>query len=162
MSKSLVVYFSISGRTAAVARQLADIVGADVYELTPVEPYTKEDLNYREKHSRVNIEMNDERARPVLAGELPQVDDYDVVYVGYPIWWGRHPHVIDTFVEAENFGGKPLVPFATSGGSGFEYAQKHIDAAATTAHVLKGRNLTSATEANIKDWLRELGLYQAE
>lgn len=158
MNKALVVYFSISGTTAATAQKIAKLTGADTFELQAQEPYSTEDLDYANEESRVSKEMNDDTCRPAFVGEAPDLSDYDTIFVGYPIWWGRHPRIVDTFLEAENFEGKTLVPFAASGASGFDYAQKHIEAAATTARVLKGDNLTNETEANIKKWLDGLDL----
>ncbi|MBQ5411944.1 MAG: NAD(P)H-dependent oxidoreductase, partial [Oscillospiraceae bacterium] len=106
--KALVTYFSASGVTAALAKRLADAIGADVYEIRPETPYTDADLNWRDKQSRSTIEMQDKDSRPALADTDAPVADADVVFVGYPVWWYREPSVVDTFLEAYDFTGKKI------------------------------------------------------
>ncbi len=119
MSKKLVTYFSASGITAGVAKALAEAAGADIYEIKPEIPYTKADLNWMDKQSRSTVEMNDKAFRPALANRNAKIETYDVIFVGFPIWWYVAPTIINTFLESYDFGGKTIVLFATSGGSGF-------------------------------------------
>ncbi len=126
MSKTLVAYFSASGVTARAAKEMAQAVGADLYEIRPQQPYTAADLNWADKKSRSTLEMNDPACRPPLAEEAPDLAGYDAVFVGFPIWWGVEPRVVDTFLDSGNFAGKVLIPFATSGGSGMTNAQAHL------------------------------------
>lgn len=118
MSKSLVAYFSASGTTKRAAEHLAKAEGADLFEIKPAVPYTSADLNWMDKKSRSSVEMSDPSSRPEIAGKLANMADYDMVFIGFPIWWYVAPRIIDTFVESYDFSGKILVPFATSGGSG--------------------------------------------
>ena len=118
MSKKLVAYFSASGTTKKVAERLAKAAGADLFEIKPAIPYTSADLNWMDKKSRSSVEMNDPDSRPEIAETMPNMADYDTVFIGFPIWWYVAPHIIHTFLESYDFTGKTLVPFATSGGSG--------------------------------------------
>lgn len=118
MSKKLVAYFSASGTTKRAAEYLAKAEGADLFEIKPAVPYTSADLNWMDKKSRSSVEMSDPSSRPEIAGKLANMAGYDMVFIGFPIWWYVAPRIIDTFVESYDFSGKILVPFATSGGSG--------------------------------------------
>ena len=118
MSKKLVAYFSASGTTKEAAERLAKAAGADLFEIKPAIPYTSADLNWMDKKSRSSVEMNDPDSRPEIAETIPNMADYDTVFIGFPIWWYVAPHIIHTFLESYDFTGKTLVPFATSGGSG--------------------------------------------
>ena len=118
MSKKLVAYFSASGTTKTAAERLAKAAGADLFEIRPAIPYTSADLNWMDKKSRSSVEMNDPDSRPEIAETMPNMADYDTVFIGFPIWWYVAPHIIHTFLESYDFSGKTLVPFATSGGSG--------------------------------------------
>lgn len=118
MSKKLVAYFSASGTTKRAAEYLAKAEGADLFEIKPAVPYTSADLNWMDKKSRSSVEMSDPSSRPEIAGKLANMADYDMIFIGFPIWWYVAPRIIDTFVESYDFSGKILVPFATSGGSG--------------------------------------------
>ena len=128
MSKTLVAYFSASGVTARAAKEIADAVGADLYEIRPAEPYSQADLNWMDKKSRSTIEMNDPACRPAIAGAVEHMEQYDTVFVGFPVWWYVEPRIVDTFLESYDFSGKTLIPFATSGGSGMAYAQRYLQA----------------------------------
>ena len=119
MSKKLVAYFSASGVTARVAKDLAKVAGADLYEIEPAVPYTSADLNWMDKNARSTIEMKDKSSRPEIKDTDAKVADYDVIYMGFPIWWYVAPTIINTFLEKYDFSGKKIVLFATSGGSGF-------------------------------------------
>ena len=126
MSRILVAYFSASGVTARAAREIADAVGADLYEIRPAEPYSQADLNWMDKKSRSTIEMNDPACRPAIAGAVENMERYDTVFVGFPVWWYVEPRIVDTFLERYDFSGKTLIPFATSGGSGIGKAEESL------------------------------------
>lgn len=115
--KVLVVYFSATGTTARAAEKLAGIVGGELYAITPVQPYTNADLDWHNKQSRSSVEMNDPEVRPAIKGRKENIADYDVVFIGYPIWWNLAPRIINTFIEKHDLKGKTLIPFATSGGN---------------------------------------------
>ena len=117
MSKALVAFFSAEGTTKRVAERLAGSIGADLHEIAPKVPYTSADLNWQNRHSRSSVEMNDRSARPEIASRVQNMAQYDVVFVGFPVWWYREPSIIDTFMEMYDFSGKTVIPFATSGGS---------------------------------------------
>ena len=120
--KRLVTYFSASGVTRKAAEELAAVAKADIHEIKPAEPYTREDLDWRNKKSRSSLEMQNEASRPALDGAIPDLSEYDTVYIGFPIWWGVAPRVVNTFIENSDLKDKDLIVFATSGGSGLEYA----------------------------------------
>ena len=158
MIKSLVTYFSASGVTAEVAARLAEGVGAELCEIVPETPYSDADLNWMDKTSRSTIEMKDETCRPPLADKPIPVADYDIIFVGFPIWWYREPSIIDTFLEAYDFTGKTIVPFATSGGSGLGKAPARM-AELSKAKVLPGKVFPpKVSERELKDWVRTLPL----
>ena len=118
--KTLIVYFSATGTTKAAAQKLAKEFNADLYEITPETPYTDADLDWRDKTSRSTIEMQDKTSRPAIAGRCENIADYDVVWIGFPVWWYTAPTIVNTFIEAHDLSGKTLNVFATSGGSGVE------------------------------------------
>lgn len=149
----LVAYFSATGTTARAARQLAEAVGADLFEIEPEQPYTSADLNWNDKNSRSSREMADETCRPAVAGDAPDMSAYDTVFVGFPIWWYVEPRIIDTFLEAHDLSGKTIVPFATSGGSGLGKEPQRMAALATGATVTEGRLLNGNLDANeLRAW----------
>ena len=153
MSKALVAYFSAGGTTAALSEKLADEIGADLYEIAPEVPYTKSDLNWMDKKSRSTLEMNDRSARPAIGTRVERMEEYDVVFVGFPIWWYREPSIIDTFMEAYDFTGKTVVPFATSGGSGMGDSSANLQALAKGAKVAEGRRFSRlVSKAELKKW----------
>ena len=155
MSNVLVAYFSASGVTAGAARAIAEAVGADLYEIRPAEPYTAADLDWRDKGSRSTREMNDPASRPAIAEDTADMGRYDTVFVGFPIWWGVEPRVVDTFLESYDFSGKTMIPFATSGGSGMAYAQKHLSVQHPALSWREGRLVNSGAA----DWAKSvLGL----
>ena len=119
MSRKLTAYFSASGVTAKAAKALAEAANAELFEIKPETPYTKADLNWMDKKSRSTIEMNDPASRPAIKNCVENMEEYDVIFLGFPIWWYREPSIIDTFLEQYDFSGKTIVLFATSGGSGF-------------------------------------------
>lgn len=126
MSKVLVTYFSASGVTAKTANKLAKEVDGDLFEIEPKEKYTSADLNWMDKKSRSSVEMNDPASRPEIAKQVENMDMYDTVLVGFPIWWYVEPKIIDTFLDSYDFAGKTVIPFATSGGSGIENVEKNL------------------------------------
>ena len=155
MSKALVAYFSASGVTAKLAKRLAEAVGADAAEVVPEKPYTSADLDWTNKKSRSSVEMNDRACRPALASS-PSPAGYDVVFVGFPVWWYREPSIIDTYMEAHDFSGKTVVPFATSGGSGIGDAGANMQALAKGARVVLGKKWSaSASAADLAAWAKE-------
>ena len=138
MSKKLVAYFSASGTTAGVAKALADVAGADLYEIKPAVPYSKADLNWMDKQSRSSVEMRDKGSRPALADTDADIAGYDTVFIGFPIWWYVAPTIINSFLEAYDFSGKKIVLFATSGGSGFGKAVAGLQPSAPKATIVEG------------------------
>ena len=147
MGKTLVAYFSAGGVTRAVAERLAAAAGADLFEIRPAVPYTAADLDWTNKKSRSSVEMNDPAARPAIAGELPEMDRYDTVFLGFPIWWYVEPRIVDTFMEACDIAGKTFIPFATSGGSGVEGAARNLQKAYPQAQWKAGKLLGGGAAA---------------
>ena len=160
MSRKLVAYFSASGVTAKAAKALAGAAGADLYEITPAVPYTREDLDWTNRKSRSSLEMNDPSARPQIGGDAADLADIDVIFLGFPIWWYREPSIIDTFLEQYDFSGKTIVLFATSGGSGFGGTAGRIRGLVSPdAEVIEGRLLNGRqTEKSLAAWVEQLGL----
>lgn len=157
MGKSLVAFFSASGVTAKVAGRLAEAAGADLYEIVPEVKYTRADLNYLSKKSRSSVEMNDRSCRPAIAGKVSDMDEYDLVFVGFPVWWYREPSIIDTFMESYDFSGKTIVPFCTSGGSGLGPAGDNMQALAPGSKVVPGRRFSSRVSENeLREWVAGL------
>ena len=155
MKKVLVAYFSASGVTKTVAEKMARATGADLFEIAPVKPYTRADLNWRDKNSRSSVEMNDRDCRPAMA-EKPDVSAYDIILVGFPVWWYREPSIIDTFMESADFTGKTIMPFCTSGGSGLGDSAKNIQSLAPGANVLDGKRFSSSASADeLKKWTEQ-------
>ena len=153
MSKKLVAFFSASGVTAQAARSLADAAGADLYEIKPAVPYTNADLDWMNKKSRSSIEMNDKASRPAIADTNAHVADYDVVFVGFPIWWYIAPTIINTFLERYDFSGKKIVLFATSGGSGFGKTVSNLQPSAPNAKIIEGKVLNGRHDkASLAAW----------
>ena len=153
MSKALVAYFSASGVTKAVAERLAKGIGADLFEIEAAILYTNADLDWTNKKSRSSIEMNDRASRPAIASKIGDMSQYDVVFVGFPVWWYREPSIIDTFKEQYDFTGKTVIPFATSGGSQLGDSAKNLQALATGAKVVEGKRFAArASEKELTDW----------
>ena len=152
--KSLVVYFSCSGVTKKTAELLSDVAGADLFEIRPEVPYTKADLDWMDKKSRSTVEMNDPSSRPAIADKVEHMEQYDTVYVGFPIWWYVAPTIINTFLESYDFSGKTVIPFATSGGSGFGNTVKELKDSAPGAEIVEGKLLNRSSE--IADWAASL------
>lgn len=155
--KALVLYFSCTGNTEAVAREIAAQTGAEVMELLPEEPYTEDDLNYQDDNCRANQEMNDENARPAISGRIENLSDYDTLYIGFPIWWGTMPRIMNTFFDEYDLSGKTVMPFCTSGGSGIDQAVSAIREAEPDAEVREGLRVGSGSSENcteaVSAWL---------
>lgn len=153
--KKLVAYFSASGVTKRIAETLAETVGADIYEIKPVKPYTTADLNWMDKNSRSSVEMRDKSSRPKIEGKLDNMSDYDTIFVGFPIWWYVAPTIINTFLESYDLSGKKIVLFATGGGSGFGRTKDGLLQSAKGATITEGKILNGATPSDIKAWTEQ-------
>ena len=160
MSKILVAYFSASGVTKKVAEELAKVEKADLHEITPETLYTEADLDWRNEQSRSTLEMKDPSCRPAITGQVENMAQYDTVFVGFPIWWGREPSVVDTFLDAYDFAGKKIVPFCTSGGNGIgETAKRLQEIVGAAATVEEGTRLGgTVSEKDLETWTAGLGL----
>ena len=156
--KVLVAYFSASGVTKGVAQQLAEVAGADLHEIKPAQPYTDADLDWRNKQSRSSVEMKDKSSRPAITDKLQNMKDYDVVYVGFPIWWYTCPTIVNTFMEAYNFQGKTVIPFATSGGSSIKKACEDLKTTYPNINGKEGKLLNHASKCDLQKWV-ESNLY---
>lgn len=153
----LVVYFSCTGNTKKVAEKIAALTGGDIYEIVPAEPYSAADLNYNNDDCRANREMNDPTARPAIGGGKADISGYDTVIIGYPIWWGTMPRIINTFIDSCELSGKTVLPFCTSGSSGISRSVSDIKAAAPTADVCDGLRASGVSDAELEKWLRAGG-----
>lgn len=161
--KVLVAYFSATGTTKGVAEHIANGLNADIYEIVPEDPYTDADLNYNDNNSRTTIEMNDPNARPAISGSVENMEQYDIIFVGYPIWWGEAPRIVSTFMESYNFSGKTIVPFCTSGGSGIGSSASNLERLTSGATWLDGRRLNgSDSQDTVMEWVNSLDLNLAE
>lgn len=161
--KTLVVYYSASGNTERVAKDIAETSGADLFEIEPQEPYTDADLNWTNSGSRVSREHNDETLRnvPLKTAEVPDWDSYDTVFIGYPIWWGIAAWPVNGFIEANDFSGKTVIPFATSASSGMGESGTLLEKMAGTGDWQEGHRFSSgASEEMVRDWVAELNLNQ--
>ena len=155
--KVLVAYFSATGTTARAAEKVADVTGGDLYAITPAQPYIDADLDWNDKQSRCSVEMNDPKARPALGGKRLDVSGYDVVFIGYPIWWDLAPRIIDTFIESHDLKGKTVVPFATSGSSSIANSAATLKRTYPALNWKEGRLLNRADEKTIRTWIDRLG-----
>ena len=158
-SKVLVAYFSATNHTAGIARHIADATGATLYEIKPETPYTSADLNYSDSSSRATREQNDAAARPAISGSVENMADYDVIFLGYPIWWGQAPKILYTFMESYSFDGKTVIPFCTSGSSGIGSSATNLQKSASGAKWLAGNRFdVSASRDSVVSWLNGLNL----
>lgn len=152
-----VVYFSATGNTAEIAKTMAELIDAPLYEIVPEEPYSQEDLNYNDDNCRANKEMNDESARPAIASNLDEVKNYDTIYLGHPIWWGTAPKIINTFLESYDLSGKTVYIFCTSGSSGVETSVSELQELYPEINIVSGHRFsTGASEDTISEWLQGL------
>ena len=159
MSRTLVAYFSASGETAKLAKTVAEATGGDLFEIQPEVAYTTADLNWNDKRSRSTVEMNDESSRPAIADEVADMEQYDAVFVGFPIWWYQAPRIIETFLESYDFSGKTVIPFATSGGSGMGKTAEILQKCCPGAVVDTGKRLSSReSAASVRKWVESLGI----
>ena len=158
MSKKLVAYFSASGTTAKVAKTLAEAADADLYEIKPAVPYTRADLNWMDKKARSTVEMNDRAFRPAIADRNARVEEYDMVFVGFPIWWYVAPTIINTFLESYDFSNKTVILFATSGGSGFGQAVAGLRVSVPASCVVREGKILNGrqTAQGLKAWVESL------
>lgn len=157
MSRKLVAYFSTSGVTAKVAEKLSEAIGADLYAIEPEVPYTKADLDWMDKKSRSTIEMNNPASRPAIAGKRDNMNDYDTVFVGFPIWWYVAPTIINTFLESYDLTGKTIIPFATSGGSDMGKTNEKLLPSCKGAKLLNGKVFkASVSGADLAKWAEGL------
>ncbi len=155
MTKKLVAYFSASGVTKAAAERLAKAADADLFEIKPAVPYTRADLDWTNKKSRSSVEMSNPNSRPEIAEKVPNMGDYDIVFIGFPIWWYVAPAIINTFVESYDFSGKTIVPFATSGGSSMGKTAEVLKSLCPTANWEKGKMLNRVSEREWKNWVEQ-------
>lgn len=160
MSKKLVAFFSASGVTKNVAKMLSEAADADLYEIAPKVPYTSADLDWQNQNSRSSIEMRDKASRPELADTDAKIADYDVVFVGFPIWWYVAPTIINTFLEAYDFSGKTIVLFATSGSSGFGKTVEELKGSVSNTAIIKEGKLLNGHQSveALKSWVDSLGV----
>ena len=158
MAKKLVAYFSASGVTAKMAKALAEVTGADLFEIQPVVPYTNADLDWMNKKSRSSVEMSDPASRPEIENKVPDMDQYDTVFVGFPIWWYVAPTIINTFLESYDFSGKTVAAFATSGGSGMGKTDSVLKKSAPSANWKEGKRFGSTDKNALKAWADSLGM----
>ena len=156
MSKKLVAYFSATGTTRKVAETIAEMAGADLYEITPKTPYTSADLNWMDKKSRSSVEMSDKKYRPAIMKKEMDMSSYDEILLGFPIWWYVAPTIVNTFLEAYDFSGKKIVLFATSGGSGFGNTVKELQPSAPDAVITEGSLLNRGTKQEVNEWVKSL------
>ena len=158
-STALVCYFSATGNTEAVAEKLMIYAGADLYKIKPEEPYTDADLDYSDDQSRTSVEMNDPDARPAIGGEDVSLDGYNVVFLGYPIWWGEAPRIMSTFVESHDFDGITVIPFCTSGGSGIGDSAEILEEQAGSGTWLEGTRFDGdASDEEVQEWVAGIDL----
>ena len=155
-SNTLVVYFSATGTTKGVAEQIAAVTGADTYEILAAQPYSEADLDWNDSNSRTTIEQNDKTVRPEIGSEQITFDGYSTIYIGYPIWWGEEPRIMDTFVESYDFTGKTVIPFCTSGSSGIGSSGDNLEANAGSGRWLEGDRLSASSD--IAGWINGLDL----
>ena len=154
---TLVVYFSATGTTKSVAEKIAGVTGADIYEIVPMELYTEADLNWHDSDSRTTHEQDDKSIRPGIASDKLSLDGYTTIYVGYAIWWGEEPRIMDTFVENYDFSGKTMIPFCTSGGSGIGSSGDNLRENAGSGNWIEGARLNAnVSELELQDWINSL------
>ncbi len=159
MSRKLVAYFSASGVTAKVAETLSEAIGADIYAIEPEVPYTKADLNWMDKQSRSSLEMKDLSSRPAIKGRCNNMDEYDTIFVGFPVWWYIAPTIINTFLESYDMSGKTIVPFATSGGSGMGKTNEKLQPSCPNSKLLDGKVFKKTVgKDELAEWVKSLNV----
>lgn len=155
-NKTLVAYFSATGTTKEAATKLAKVANADLHEIVPETPYTPADLNWQDKNSRSSVEMADKSSRPAIANKVENIEQYDTIFVGFPIWWYIAPTIVNTFLEQYDLSGKTIVPFFTSGGSEAGETLEYLKPSAPAANFMAPKNLTRMDEAQMKAWLETM------
>lgn len=157
MGRKLVAYFSASGVTAKVAENLSEVIGADIFEIEPKVPYTKADLDWQDQHSRSSLEMKDPTSRPAIANTRDNMEEYDTIFVGFPIWWYVAPTIINTFLESYDLAGKTIIPFATSGSSGMRKTNDKLAPSCKGATLLEGKRFQSnVSKEELMKWADDL------
>ena len=156
MGKKLVAFFSASGTTRKIAEMIASAAEADLHEIMPKQPYSTADLNWMDKKSRSSVEMSDKKYRPEIADTDIQIDKYEEIILGFPIWWYVAPTIINTFLENYDFSGKKIVLFATSGGSGFGNTVRELQPSAPNALIVEGKVLNHSTKQEIIEWVKRI------
>lgn len=156
MNKKLVAYFSCSGVTKKLAEKLNEVVNGDLYEIKPVVPYTDEDLDWTNSESRSSIEMKDQSFRPAIVDDLDNLDDYDTIFLGFPIWWYQAPTIINTFLEKYNLSNKKIIPFATSGSSGMGETNKYLSNSCSGANLVEGKRFGNPSLDDLKIWVSNI------
>lgn len=159
MPNILVAYFSATGTTAQLAKNIASQIGADLFEIKPQQPYSSQDLNWQDKNSRSSLETKDTKSRPAISNEITNLSQYNTIFVGFPIWWYEQPRIIQTFLESYDFSGKTLIPFATSGSSGYGDTDQNLHAACSSnTHWKPGKRFAGSGKTEIDNWIKTLGL----
>ena len=156
MGKKLVAYFSASGTTRKIAEMIAEATAADLFEILPKQPYTKDDLNWMDKKSRSSVEMSDKKSRPEIIDTDVSINMYDEIILGFPIWWYVAPTIINTFLESFDFTGKRIILFATSGGSGFGNTLRELQLSAPDAVIVEGQVFGRAAKQEIEEWVKRI------
>ena len=157
MRSKLVAYFSASGVTSGVAERLAEAADADLFEIKAETAYTKEDLDWQNPKSRSSVEMNDPGSRPAFLGDVEKMQDYDTIYIGFPIWWYVAPTIINTFLERYDLKGKVIIPFATSGGSDMGKTNEKLQPSCPGARLVEGKRFDSkVTKEELENWIKEV------
>ena len=154
-SKILVAYFSVTGTTENVAKNIAEITNGELYKIVPSKSYTNADLDWNDKKSRSSVEMNNPQSRPALKSKMDNIQKYDIIFLGYPIWWNLAPRIINTFIESGDFAGKTIIPFATSGSSSISNAEKELQTNYPGINWGKGRLLNGASRETVKQWIKK-------
>ena len=158
-NKILIAYFSATNNTESIANHLNEILDADLYEIVPETPYTSDDLNYNDRSSRSSQEMNDPDARPAISGSVDNMEQYDVIFLGYPIWWGEAPRIINTFLESYDLSGKTIAPFCTSASSPLGSSARNLEELADNVTWLDGQRFSGgASSADVQSWVDSLNL----
>ena len=154
--KTLVAYFSATGVTKGAAEKLAEVTGGDLYEIQPEVPYTDADLDWQDKQSRSSVEMADLSSRPAIKGKVENLNDYDTVFIGFPVWWYTAPTIINTFIEANDLKGKTVIPFCTSGGSSIKKSAEDLKKAYPDLNWKEGRLLNRVSKEELESWVKGL------
>lgn len=156
MSHTLIAYFSASGVTAKLAKRLASLTGADVHEIVPKVPYTSKDLDWMDHNSRSSIEMKDKTYRPAIANKVENMNQYDTIYIGFPIWWYVAPTIINTFLESYDLKGKTIIPFATSGSSQMGKTNEELKPSCLGANLKEGKRFDiHVSDEELKAWIQQ-------